>query len=93
MSETYVYQEWPKWRYHASGEARIVASEAEQDRLGPWWFDSPAAASSAVNIAVSEVILAPQVLSTPAPVVLDDVPAELEPVTVRRRGRPRKDAA
>ena len=34
--------EYPKWKYHAEIEARIVQSEAEEKALGSDWGNSPA---------------------------------------------------
>jgi hypothetical protein len=37
-------QEYPAWRYHPKQGARLVQSEAEDDKLGDDWTDSPAPA-------------------------------------------------
>lgn len=34
--------EFPKWKYHASEEARIVKSAEAEAALGAGWVDSPA---------------------------------------------------
>lgn len=36
------YQEFPKWKYHATESARIVHSRAEEAALGDGWMNSPA---------------------------------------------------
>lgn len=33
---------YPKWLYHPTKEARIVADEAAHQALGPEWVESPA---------------------------------------------------
>ena len=54
----YVYYEFPKWKYHADGSrSRIVQTAADEDALGPWWFDTPSAADHAVAVALQEVAL------------------------------------
>jgi hypothetical protein len=40
MSE-YVYQEFPKWKYHPKHEAKIVQNAAEEKALGRGWVDRP----------------------------------------------------
>jgi len=34
--------EFPKWKYHAEKEARIVGSKEAEAALGDGWVDSPA---------------------------------------------------
>jgi hypothetical protein len=34
---------YPSWRYHSSGESKIVENEEEHDALGEGWADTPAA--------------------------------------------------
>jgi hypothetical protein len=49
MSDTPVL---PSWRYHVSGEARIVATVDELQALEPGqWFESPAEAADAAATA------------------------------------------
>lgn len=38
----YQYQEYPKWKYHASETACIVEDRDEEDALGEQWYDNPA---------------------------------------------------
>lgn len=34
-------QEYPKWLYHATEPARIVASREEHEAMGPEWKQTP----------------------------------------------------
>ncbi len=55
----YVYQEFPKWQYHADGiRSRVVKDPEEQAALGTWWFDTPKDADMAVSVALQEVAMA-----------------------------------
>jgi len=54
----YVFQAYPKWKYHPSGEARVVKNEGEEVKLGPWWFDTPLERDTAITVALSEVVQA-----------------------------------
>ncbi|GAC1437414.1 MAG: hypothetical protein NVS1B11_31210 [Terriglobales bacterium] len=38
---TYVYQEFPKVKYHPKQEPRTVQNAAEEKKLGPGWVDNP----------------------------------------------------
>lgn len=38
----YVYQEFPKWKYHYQHKQVIVKDEFEEANLGPDWYNSPA---------------------------------------------------
>jgi len=42
-SKAYVYQPYPRWKYHRSKPAVIVESAQEEIALGSGWADSPAA--------------------------------------------------
>ena len=46
------YQEYPKWKYHASKEPKLVSSKTEEIDLGPWWFDRP-------DMVQEEIVVAP----------------------------------
>ena len=37
----YVYQEYPKWKYHPDKEPVMVPDAIEEEALGPDWFDRP----------------------------------------------------
>jgi hypothetical protein len=37
----YVYKEFPKWKYHAELDPRIVKNKAGEDKLGKAWSDTP----------------------------------------------------
>lgn len=37
----YVYEEFPKWKYHKDGRGRIVHSKELEEKLGPDWADAP----------------------------------------------------
>lgn len=39
----YIYQEFPKWRYHRDGRSVVVKNAAEEAALGPGWEDKPVA--------------------------------------------------
>jgi hypothetical protein len=41
----HVFQEFPKWKYHTTLPARIVASPDEEQALGAEWLDSPGLAA------------------------------------------------
>lgn len=38
----YVYQEFPKYKYHAEKESVVVHSKEHEEALGSDWADSPA---------------------------------------------------
>lgn len=40
--EPYVYQAFPKWKYHRTEAAKVVNDPAEEMALGEGWYDSPA---------------------------------------------------
>lgn len=42
MQTKYVYQEFPKFKYHATSEPVIVQDPEEEAALGSAWADSPA---------------------------------------------------
>ncbi len=37
----YEYKPYPKWKYHPSGDSRLVQSKAGELALGPGWSDTP----------------------------------------------------
>jgi hypothetical protein len=41
MSE-YVYQEFPKWKYHPEKGGKIVQNAEEEKALGEGWYNTPA---------------------------------------------------
>jgi hypothetical protein len=43
----YVFQEFPKWKYHPDQDACIVQNHNEELALGPDWYDSPTQALEA----------------------------------------------
>lgn len=40
MAEPYFHQEYPKWKFHASGQAVLVMSADEADAYAGDWYDS-----------------------------------------------------
>lgn len=72
----YVFQPFPKCKYHPDGRCVVVADPREELALGPGWRDKPAEPGENV----------PAVEAPPAP-----APANVAPTELRRpRGRPRK---
>ena len=51
----YVYEEFPKWKYHPTKPAVIVPDAESEKALGRDWYDSPAEAADALT-AVSHAI-------------------------------------
>ena len=45
----YVYQEFPKWKYHPSKEAVVVENHEQEKALGADWFDHPDLAREALT--------------------------------------------
>lgn len=45
----YIPERYPGWRYHASGEKKLVHNEQDDEALGPMWFDSPVKAAAAAD--------------------------------------------
>lgn len=43
QAKPYVYQEYPKWKYHRQKSAVIVRDESEERALGLDWLDFPVA--------------------------------------------------
>ena len=39
----YVYQPYPRWKYHSDGRALVVPDQEAEAALGPGWADTPAA--------------------------------------------------
>lgn len=61
----YVYQEFPKWKYHAVKDAVIVESKEAEAALGDEWANSPAPAaldtkSSDVVAKIEEILEMPK---------------------------------
>jgi hypothetical protein len=73
--QPYVYQEFPKWKYHPDAKPLIVDNHDAELALGPDWYDSPAEAAKALE-AMREAVKA-----TPA----------TEPEFHRGPGRPPKN--
>lgn len=44
----YVFQEFPKWKYHPDKEPCMVADYNAEKALGPDWYDTPAEAKAAL---------------------------------------------
>ena len=44
----YVYEEFPKWKYHPSKEPVVVQNADEESALGRDWFDRPDLAAEAL---------------------------------------------
>jgi hypothetical protein len=47
--QPYVYQEFPKWKYHPDAKPLIVDNHDAELALGPDWYDSPAEAEAALR--------------------------------------------
>lgn len=45
----YIYEEFPKWKYHPTKEAVIVLNADEEAKLGKDWFDRPDLAQEALE--------------------------------------------
>jgi hypothetical protein len=71
-------QRYPKFIYHASEPARIVADEVEHAAAGPEWAESPGEALTVFAIA---------------PVAIEPASDADLSVPARKRSRPRKVAA
>jgi hypothetical protein len=41
QNSPYVYQEFPKWKYHPTLNARIVQNAEEEKALGKGWCNTP----------------------------------------------------
>lgn len=52
----HVYHEFPKWKYHATEEPKIVQSKDEERALGEAWVDSPADAVAEPEETLAEEI-------------------------------------
>lgn len=48
-SPPYVYQEFPKWKYHPDKEPLIVADYEAEKALGQDWYDTPREAQDALH--------------------------------------------
>jgi hypothetical protein len=48
-TETYVYQEFPKWKYHPTQPAKIVKNSEEEKALGKGWYNTPTAMQKAME--------------------------------------------
>ena len=53
MAEEVVDTRYPKWKYHASEEPRVVNTEDEEKSLGEGWFNHPNDAKKPVEKAKS----------------------------------------
>lgn len=68
----YVFQAFPKWKYHADQGARVVESKEAEEALGAGWVDSPAdlptvkAQSSDVVAKIEEILEMPKAKSRKA---------------------------
>ena len=45
----YVYQEFPKWKYHPTLDGKIVQNAQEERALGKGWYNTPAEAAKAAE--------------------------------------------
>lgn len=52
----YVYQEFPKWKYHPDKEPVIVADYDAEKALGDDWYDSPQQAQDALHKVRDQLI-------------------------------------
>jgi hypothetical protein len=39
-NSTYIYQEFPKWKYHPTLNAKIVQNSEEEKALGKGWYNN-----------------------------------------------------
>lgn len=62
-------QEYPKWLYHASGDAKIVRDAAAHEQAGAWWFEHPLTAAAAAARAAAAVTgdVVPMTVPEPPP--------------------------
>lgn len=58
-------QHFPKWLFHASLPARTVASQEEQDNLGPEWAETQELAAAAAKTADAEALDSSDDATTP----------------------------
>jgi hypothetical protein len=89
-----VYQPFPKWKYHATEEAKIVTDEAEEHALGAGWHDSPsqvtANAATSCVAAFPSVPAAPDQLATTQASSAISNPSAPKPTHHKRRQRAKK---
>jgi hypothetical protein len=52
QNATYVYQEFPKWKYHPTLPGKIVQNAAEEKALGKGWYNNPAEAAKAARPSI-----------------------------------------
>ena len=76
--------EFPSWRYHDNGDAKLVKTAAEAAALGAGWHDSPAKAQPAASAAPASPV-APE---PPAASIAPDGPQGEQPPAVTPDGAP-----
>ncbi|GEM_PF-2412644 len=59
----YVYQEFPKWKYHVDGQSKIVQNAEEEKALGKGWYNNPGEVAKALEPSRIDVILNKKVRS------------------------------
>lgn len=52
----YVYQEFPKWKYHPDKKPVVVADYEAEKALGEDWYDSPGEAENALDDVRQQLI-------------------------------------
>lgn len=87
---------YPRWRYHATEEALIVRSAAQDEALGPGWADSPSAFGRDTENATdhTKAYLKPAIdalakaisKNQTSEVTAPETPAGIEPRKPRKRG-------
>jgi len=51
----YVFQEFPKWKYHPQKKALIVPNREAEEALGADWYDTPTEAAKAMEKVVQKL--------------------------------------
>jgi hypothetical protein len=54
-SQTYIYREYPKWKYHPQKEAVIVQNYIEEKALGTDWYNTPTEVAKAMEQLAEQV--------------------------------------
>jgi hypothetical protein len=54
-SQTYIYQEYPKWKYHPQKQAVIVQNYIEEKALGTDWYNTPMEVANAMEQLAEQV--------------------------------------
>jgi len=53
----YVYEEFPKWKYHIDGRSKIVQNAEEEKALGKGWYNTPGHVARAIAPSRIETII------------------------------------